>query len=237
MRAARTEVWHRRKGGGVTLPRDEVVAGFPEEMGRFEALIRSLDAEAWERPTRCEGWRVADVAAHVAGQLADINAGHFDGLGTPEVTQREVDERRGRSPRELADELHEVVAAGQATLAAIDDEAWKGPAPGDLDIPLGEGVEALWYDAWLHADDIRAALGRAPERSPGLRASVFHVSTLLEAGGWGPATLALDGLEEVIVGDGSGRRVTGDPHQFVLVATGRADPATLGLDESVNVYR
>jgi hypothetical protein len=39
------------------------------------------------------------------------------------------------------------------------------------------------------------------------------------------------------VGDGSGRRVTGDPHQFVLVATGRADPATLGLDESVNVYR
>jgi hypothetical protein len=31
--------------------------------------------------------------------------------------------------------------------------------------------------------------------------------------------------------------VTGDAHQFVLVATGRADPATLGLDETANVYR
>jgi uncharacterized protein (TIGR03083 family) len=221
----------------VTLPRDEVVQGFVEEMGRFEALVRSLDDGAWTQPTRCEGWRVADVVGHVAGQLADINAGRFEGLGTPEVTQREVDERRGRSRDELADELHEVVIAGQPTLALLDDEAWKGPAPGGLGIPLGEGVEALWYDAWLHADDIRAALGQPAERSPGLRASVFHVSTLLEQSGWGPATIAVDGVEAIPVGDGTGTRVTGDPHQFVLVATGRADPSTLGLDESVNVYR
>ena len=66
---------------------------------------------------------------------------------------------------------------------------------------------------------------------------MVHLAALLEAGGWGPATLALDGMEEVLVGDGRGPRVTGDPHQFVLVATGRADPATLGLDEAVNVYR
>jgi uncharacterized protein (TIGR03083 family) len=221
----------------VALPRDEVVAGFPEEMGRFEALVRTLDAGAWDRPTRCEGWRVADVAAHVAGQLADVNAGRFEGLWTPEETQREVDERRGRSPQELADELHEVVEAATPTLAAIDDEAWKGPAPGGLQLTLGDGVEALWYDAWLHADDIRSATGLPPERSPGLRASVHHVATLLEAAGWGPATLALDGLEEVLVGDGTGTRVGGDPHQFVLVATGRADPATLGLDDAVNIYR
>ena len=31
--------------------------------------------------------------------------------------------------------------------------------------------------------------------------------------------------------------MTGDPLQFVLVATGRADPAPLGLDASVNIYR
>ena len=238
MRAARMEVGEQPgEGGGVTLPRDEVVAGFTDELARFEALVRSLDAGAWERPSRCEGWRVADVAAHVTGQLADINAGHFEGLGTPEVTGREVDERRGRSPRELADELHEVVATGQATLAALDDEAWKSPAPAGILPTLGDGVEALWYDAWLHADDIRAAAGLPPERTAGLRASVIHVAALLEATGWGPATLALDGLEAVPVGDGSGRRVEGDPHQFVLVATGRADPATLGLDETANVYR
>jgi uncharacterized protein (TIGR03083 family) len=221
----------------VTLPRDEVVEGFADELERFEALLRSLDDGVWEAPSRCAGWRVADVAAHVTGQLADVNAGRFEGLGTPEVTQREVDERRGRTPQALADELHEVTEAGRRTLAALDDEAWKSPAPAGLLPTLGDGVEALWYDAWLHADDIRAAAGLPPERSAGLRASVVHIASLLEAGGWGPATLALDGMEAVPVGDGSGRRVTGDPHQFVLVATGRADPATLGLDEAVNVYR
>lgn len=221
----------------MTLPREEVVGGFLDELERFEDLVRSLDAVAWERPSRCAGWRVADVAAHVTGQLADVNAGRFDGLGTPEVTEREVAERRGRTPAQLADELHDLAAAGSATLDALDDEAWKSPAPAGILPTLGDGVEALWYDAWLHADDIRAAAGLPPERSPGLRASVVHLAALLEAGGWGPATLALDGVEEVPVGSGRGRRVTGDPHQFVLVATGRADPATLGLDETANVYR
>ena len=221
----------------MTLPREEVVGGFLDELGRFEALVRSLDEGAWERPSRCAGGRVADVAAHVTGQLADVNAGRFEGLGTPEVTEREVAERRGRTPAQLADELHDLVAAGAATLAALDDEAWKSPAPAGILPTLGDGVEALWYDAWLHADDMRAAAGLPPERSPGLRASVIHLAALLEAGGWGPATLALDGVEEVPVGSGGGRRVTGDPHQFVLVATGRADPATLGLDETANVYR
>ena len=221
----------------MTLPREEVVDGFQDELGRFEALVRSLDATAWERPSRCAGWRVADVAAHVTGQLADVNAGRFEGLGTPEVTEREVAERRGRTAAELADELRDLAAAGSTTLAAIDDEAWKSPAPAGILPTLGDGVEALWYDAWLHADDIRAAAALPAERSAGLRASVVHLAALLEAGGWGPATLALDGVEEVPVGSGSGRRVTGDPHQFVLVATGRADPASLGLDETANVYR
>jgi hypothetical protein len=30
--------------------------------------------------------------------------------------------------------------------------------------------------------------------------------------------------------------LTGDPLPFVLAATGRSDPAALGLDPSVNIY-
>ena len=30
--------------------------------------------------------------------------------------------------------------------------------------------------------------------------------------------------------------VAGDPLEFVLVATGRRDPGTLGLDGTVNIY-
>ncbi len=48
--------------------------------------------------------------------------------------------------------------------------------------------------------------------------------------------LALEGLPEFPVSGGGGRRIDGDPLVFTLVATGRADPATLDLDEGVNVY-
>jgi hypothetical protein len=54
--------------------------------------------------------------------------------------------------------------------------------------------------------------------------------------GWGPATLALDGVEEIPIGAG-GTKVSGDPYAFLLAATGRGDPATFGLDETINIYR
>ena len=49
--------------------------------------------------------------------------------------------------------------------------------------------------------------------------------------------LSLDGIDEVAIGGGGDRRVTGDPLTFVLVATGRANPSALGLDDTVNIYR
>jgi hypothetical protein len=58
----------------------------------------------------------------------------------------------------------------------------------------------------------------------------------LDDQGWGPATLALDGMPEVQIGDG-GERVSGNPGLFVLAATGRGNPADFGLDDTVNIYR
>ena len=221
----------------MTLPRKDIEAGVPAELARFEELLRSLDDTEWSRPTRCEGWTVGDVAAHVVGTLADIAAGRLEGLGTPEVTQRAVDERRGHSPAEVADELHQAAKIGVDLMAAFDDEAWNGPAPAGISGTLGAGIEALWYDAYLHADDIRTAIGRPYEPGDGIRPSVEHVTDILVEQGWGPATLELSGLGTIEVGGGSGATVAADPFEFVLVATGRQDPSTLGLDESVNIYR
>jgi uncharacterized protein (TIGR03083 family) len=218
----------------MTLPRETVVQGLDQELGDFEELLRSLSDEEWSRPSRCESWSAADVAAHVVGQLSDVVAGRFDGLGTPEVTLRQVVERRGRSPKELADELAEAHVGASAIANALDDAAWDGAGP--VGGTLGHGVESLWFDAYLHADDIRAAAGRATVPGPGLLASTSHLAEELGNQGWGPATLALDGQPEFPV-SGGGRPVTGDPHQFALVATGRLDPATMGLDAAVNIYR
>lgn len=219
----------------MTLPRQQVVPGLIEETERFGALVRSVDERSWALPTRCSGWTVGDVASHVTGTLADVVAGRLEGIGSQEVIDRQVEERRGRSPSEVADELEQAGKVAQGLLAAFDDEAWDGPAPPGVPGTLGSGVEALWYDAFVHADDIRAAMSAPSERGPGLKAAVSHVADLLEDKGWGPATLALDGTGRFDIG-GGGREISGDPLEFVMAATGRADPQKLGLDPSVNLY-
>ncbi len=219
----------------MTLSRTEVVPGLEAELESFGELIAPLDASDWARPTRCEGWSVADVSAHVIGSIADVVSGRLEGLGSPEATAREVAERKGRSPAESVQELAAVTKLAADLGAAFDDASWEMPAPGGYDGTLGQGVEALWYDTYLHADDVRAALGRPAVRGPGLRASVHHVAHELDKQGWGPATLCFDGIEEVAVGAG-GARHTGDALEFVLVATGRADPSALGPQAPLDIY-
>jgi uncharacterized protein (TIGR03083 family) len=219
----------------MTLSRKEVVEGLIQELESFGELIGPLDPAAWASPTRCEGWSVADVAAHVVGTMADVVGGRLECLGSPEVTAREVAERRGRAPAEVAAELAAVRTVTAELADAFDDEAWAAPAPGGYDGSLGEGVETLWYDAYLHGEDIRAALGRPPARGAGLRPSVHHVARILGQRGWGPATFSFDDVDTVAVGSG-GPSFDGDALPFLLVATGRADPGELGLDATVNIY-
>ncbi|MGQ0831432.1 MAG: maleylpyruvate isomerase family mycothiol-dependent enzyme [Microthrixaceae bacterium] len=201
----------------MALPRDVVAEGIVAEMKVFEDLLRSLDGAEWEQPSRCVGWTVGDVARHVVGSMADVVAGNLDGLGTPEVTAREVEERQGRSAAEIADELSEVATASVALLAVFDDAAWVAEAPGGYDGTLGDGVEALWYDFWLHADDIRAATGRASEPGESLKAGISHVVFELDKRGW--------------TGE-----IGPDPMAFILAATGRGDASSLSVPAPINIY-
>lgn len=121
------------------------------------------------------------------------------------------------------------------SLESLPAEAWAGPAPGSPDYSLRFAAEAIWYDTYLHGDDIRAALGRPSARGDGLRCAVHHVAGYLDHQHWGAATLALNGIERIEIG-GGGAEITGDPLEFVLAATGRRDPSAIGLDRSINVY-
>lgn len=219
----------------MTVSRDDVITGYPGELAGFEALIRPLEPQQWSAPTRCEGWVVRDVAAHVAGTHAAIVAGDFAELAAPGHVERQLAARASASAGDVADEINGYAGTVLALLAAFDDDAWAGPAPGGLGLTLGHAVQTLWYDLYVHADDVRSALDRPSDRGPGVRASVHHIATALSDRRWPGATLALDGVEEIEV-SGGGRRVTGDPVAFVLAATGRADPALLGLDSTVNIY-
>jgi uncharacterized protein (TIGR03083 family) len=204
----------------MTLSRTDISDGLINELNAFEQLVRSLSQAELDSPSRCEGWTVGDVARHTIGGMADVAAGRLDGLGSPEATAREVAERAGRSADELADECAEVAKAAAALLAIFDDTTWEAPA-GSYDGTIGRGVEALWYDTWLHGDDIRNALGRPTELGSGLPAALSHIEYSLCKLDWTGAVPALD-----------------DPNAFVfiLAATGRVDGASFGANAPINLY-
>jgi uncharacterized protein (TIGR03083 family) len=204
----------------MALARTVVSEGLIDELNRFEELVRPLSPAQWDTPSRCDGWTVGDLARHVIGAMADVAAGRLEGLGSPEVTRREVDERVGRPPAELADECAEVTKAAAGMLPLFDDAAWVAPGPGGFDGTLGDGVEALWYDTWMHAEDIRAALGEAPVMSSGFRAAVSHVAWDLGRHDW----------------HGELPKADDAAYGFILVATGRADASTLGAGAPPNIY-
>jgi uncharacterized protein (TIGR03083 family) len=208
------------------------------EYGVFADLLDGLSPEQWEAQSRCNDWRVADVAAHVVGQLTDVAALRLDGLGTPEVTARQVEERKGRTASELAEELRTTTKTATDLVEAFDEDAFNAEGPQANGQTLGYGLEALWFDTFLHGDDILAAVGKSTTSKACHPPSVSHISDSLSQDGAQPATIRLNGLDEFLVSGGdNGRVIAGDPMQFILVATGRADPATLGLGPEINIYR
>jgi uncharacterized protein (TIGR03083 family) len=196
------------------MHRTDIAQGLLDEYGEFVALVADLNEEEWSAPTRCTGFEVRDVAGHVIGLAEDV----VKGVPGTRNAEEEAASVRGDTPAQAAARLRAVLDALTPLLATIDDAAWDGPS-GVPDLTFGRGVLTLWYDAYVHADDIRAALNRPSQRGAGLRASVEYLAGELETKG--SATTAPAG---------------GDELQFVLVATGRADAASIGLDPSINIY-
>jgi uncharacterized protein (TIGR03083 family) len=138
---------------------------------RFEALLRELDEEQWKAASRCIGWTVHDVAAHLVGvntfwtaSLAAGLAGRptrilgaFDPVATPELM---VDQMRGLKRSEVLDQLTQTNDALVTAMTELDDDGWSMLAeapPGHLPIRLMV-QHALW-DCWVHERDVAIPLG------------------------------------------------------------------------------
>jgi uncharacterized protein (TIGR03083 family) len=212
------------------LSRTHVSDGCLTEYEAFADLVEGLTENEWNTATRCVGWQARDTAGHVIGLAEDTAAG----VPGSRNSEEEAASVRHESPAGAAARLRAATATLRALLDAIDDDVWNGPS-GVPDLTLGEGVLTLWYDTYVHADDIRAAIGRTSERGPGLDATIAYLAGQLTTKNWGPATLALDevGRHDVT---GGGPEITGDALQFALVATGRAEASTIGLKPDVNIY-
>ena len=220
------------------LSRKETIDGMLDEYVGFADLIGGLDESGWSTASRCDGWEVRDVAGHVVGLCEDVAAG----VPGSRDSAQEAASVRGDTPAVAAERLRAAVAQLRLLGPGLDDaEVWSGPS-GVADLTMGHGILTLWYDTFVHGDDVRAALGRPPSDGPGLRAAVAYLEAELTGRGWGPARVLFLDQDEGFGAVAAGGAGAGTPahrveaRSFVLAATGRIDPVPLGLDPEVNIY-
>jgi len=160
------------------LPLGDPAVPLLRQRYRLAALLAGLDGEQWAVPSRCEGWSVQDVIAHLvttnqfwAFSIAAALGGEptrflatFDPVASPAELVEAV---RSQTPAETLDAFVLTNAALADAVAAIDDDGWStiGEAPPGH-VPLRAVVwHALW-DSWIHERDLVLPLGLTPVDEP-----------------------------------------------------------------------
>jgi uncharacterized protein (TIGR03083 family) len=157
---------------------DDQLAPVVRQRRRLEAMLVDLDDDDWSAASRCDGWTVQDVVAHLVGVNvfwdASVRAGlggtptrvlaGFDPATTPALMVAAV---RELAPGEI---LAQFVTSNDKfldVLAELDDSGWatlaESPA-GHVPIRL-VAHHALW-DCWIHERDIALPLGLTPPAEP-----------------------------------------------------------------------
>jgi uncharacterized protein (TIGR03083 family) len=162
---------------------------FPLDRAEFVALLRGLDADDWQRPTVCPGWRVRDIVAHVVhdhirrlSRTRDehVAPGPAQGGTMPESLHRSnqdfVDAARPWSPRVLIDLLGHLGSQQDHLWASMDldrlGEAVSWAAPG-LPAPAWLDIAREYTEYWVHQQQIRDAADRPGADSEQLMAPVI----------------------------------------------------------------
>jgi uncharacterized protein (TIGR03083 family) len=141
-------------------------------------MIGDLSLDDWRLASRCDGWTVQDVVAHIVGVNAFWRASVLAGLaGEPTQVLAWFDPKKTPAlmvaqMRELTSEevLDQLLASNDAFLdvmGELDDDGWAMLAeapPGHLPIRL-VSQHALW-DSWVHERDIALPLGLSPPTEP-----------------------------------------------------------------------
>jgi uncharacterized protein (TIGR03083 family) len=230
----------------VTLdgPPDAVGVPLVRQRRRFAAVLSSLSPAQWETPSRCEGWRVQDVVAHLAGVDRFWNLMIESGLaGTPTRFLADFDPKatpaslvdavRTASPQETLAALLEASGKLCATVESLSHDGWLaiGESPAGHVTMTTLAHHALW-DCWVHERDVLVPLGMAQDEQPDeIVASLRYAAALapmfcLQAGRDRTGTLAVDVTRPdarfVVTVDDHVRVTSGDPPPSALVLTGGA---------------
>lgn len=153
---------------------DEAYLLMQTELERFLALLETLGAGDWDKPTACTAWNVRDMLAHQAGGYASgtgyremihqYSARPQNGqLPEDAINARQLSERANRTPSELIAELRRVGPV------AIHKWAYQFRLVKPLVVPHPVGGRQplrhlMWVihsrDTWMHRLDICRATAR-----------------------------------------------------------------------------
>jgi uncharacterized protein (TIGR03083 family) len=145
---------------------------------RFARQLSTFTPEQWGAASRCVGWRVQDVVAHLTSTDQFWHFAVSSGLaGTPTRMLESFDPKA--VPAALVDAVRDAPAADAlaayveandalcALFESLDDAGWDaiGEAPpGHLSISA-LAHHALW-DSWVHERDVLQPLGIAQDEAP-----------------------------------------------------------------------
>jgi len=150
----------------------QAIAGLQAEIERAKELFATLTPEEWAAQSGCDGWRVQDVAQHMAAtyqQIVDPSSIDTRGAPTTETSAEvPVQDRADWTPDQVIAAYDEWSEKGLAALAGLQD-----PPMADTIIPLNDLGEhpmhllgnAIAFDHYCH---LRHDIGAAVERAAAL---------------------------------------------------------------------
>ena len=147
------------------------IAALNVEVGRAKEIFASLTPAEWEAASGCDGWRVQDVAQHMAATFQTIAAPDtLDGgdSGKAEVSAEvPVQQRKGWTPAEVIAAYDEWAEKGVAALTALQEAPMADTVVPLSDLgehPLHLLANGIVFDHYCHLrHDIGAAVDRAAQ--------------------------------------------------------------------------
>jgi uncharacterized protein (TIGR03083 family) len=203
---------------------------FDAEAMRLDRFFGSLDGGTWLQPSRCAGWSIRDVLAHLAGEEAYNHAclngdlgGFFAwlrpegvaGEGFGEFNEWSVRARRHVPTDEVLAEWRTANAQTRHRMRQLGEGGTLQTSAG----PYSAGLQALHYASELatHADDVCVPIRPAEEGACTRWRAVFGAFALGEQGR--PVRVKLAGGTARISGEGQGAELS--EHDFVEATVGR----------------
>ena len=234
---------------------DEAVSALADQQAELTNILESLDDADWQRPSRCEGWSVADVVLHLA-QTNEMAIASIDGCFAEYLA--EVGRQLGGAPQANVDDGAALMVAKERDrpLAELKTR-WQATVDGFLtrladadfhrrvmwvagELSIRTLVTTRLAETWIHTGDVADGLGIKLQPTERLE----HIARLA----WrtlpyafardgrelsGPVAFELEGPSgqrwEFLPDETPVTTIRGDGAQLCLVAARRAAPSETSL--------